>query len=232
MGGECLEMSTSHPEARDERLSRLAWSLAAVWLVCWVVTISLLIANRSAIHSYADADLIDAVLPIGFAVIGTLVASRQPRNPIGWILLSLGLLGVISGVITQYVYRSAHFTALPFADWVAWLHDPLNWVVFPAGLAAFLFRWLYVAPTASGTTVEDGTQAPAQVTDSVSQNGHVSALRGPRSGCACNGAGSAAYNVSALDDSDDRLPTNDIGLLRMRDLRGTEGKGGNDQRSA
>jgi signal transduction histidine kinase len=51
----------------------------------------------------------------------------------------LGLLGVISGVITQYVYRSAHFSTLPFAAWVAWLHDPLNWVVFPAGLAAFLF---------------------------------------------------------------------------------------------
>ncbi len=139
MGGECLEMGTSHPEVTDERLSRLAWSLAAVWLACWVVTVALLIANRSAIHSYADADLIDAVLPIGTAVIGTLVASRQPRNPIGWILLSLGLLGVISGVITQYVYRSAHFTALPFAEWVAWLHDPVNWVVFPAGLAAFLF---------------------------------------------------------------------------------------------
>ena len=70
---------------RDERRSRLAWSLAAVWLACWIVTVALLIANRSAIHSYADADLIDAVLPIGFAVIGTLVASRQPRNPIGWI---------------------------------------------------------------------------------------------------------------------------------------------------
>jgi signal transduction histidine kinase len=132
-------MGTSHREVRDERLSRLAWSLAAVWLACWAVTVALLFANRSAIHSYADADLIDAILPIGFAVIGTLVASRQPRNPIGWILLSLGLLGVISGVITQYVYRSAHFTALPFAEWVAWLHDPLNWVVFPAGLAAFLF---------------------------------------------------------------------------------------------
>ena len=127
------------PEVRDERLSGLAWSLAAVWLVCWIVTVVLLIASRSAIHSYADADLVDAVLPIGFAVIGTLVASRKPRNPIGWILLSLGLLGVISGVITQYVYRSAHFTPLPFAEWVAWLHDPLNWVVFPAGLAAFLF---------------------------------------------------------------------------------------------
>jgi signal transduction histidine kinase len=133
------EMGTTDSEVRNERLSRLAWSLAAVWLACWLVTVALLIANRSAIHGYADADAIDVVLPIGFAVIGTLVASRQPRNPIGWILLSLGLLGVISGVITQYVYRSAHFMALPFAAWVAWLHDPLNWVVFPAGLATFFF---------------------------------------------------------------------------------------------
>jgi signal transduction histidine kinase len=132
-------MGTADPEVRNERLSRLAWSLAAVWMACWLVTVALLVANRSAIHGYADADLIDVVLPIGFTVIGTLVASRQPRNPIGWILISLGLLGVISGVITQYVYRSAHFTTLPLAAWVAWLHDPLNWVVFPAGLAAFFF---------------------------------------------------------------------------------------------
>jgi signal transduction histidine kinase len=132
-------MGTADPEVRNERLSRLAWSLAAVWLACWLVTVAFLIANRSAIHSYADADVIDVVLPVGFAVIGTLVASRQPRNPIGWILILLGLLGVISGVITQYVYRSTHFTTLPLAAWVAWLHDPLNWVVFPAGLATFFF---------------------------------------------------------------------------------------------
>jgi signal transduction histidine kinase len=132
-------MGTADPEVRNERLSRLAWSLAAVWLACWLVTVAFLIANRSAIHSYADADLMDVVLPVGFAVIGTLVASRQPRNPIGWILLTLGLLGVVSGVITQYVYRSVHFTTLPLAAWVAWLHDPLNWVVFPAGLATFFF---------------------------------------------------------------------------------------------
>ncbi len=43
-------MGTSDPEVRDERLSRLAWSLAAVWLACWFVTVVLLIANRSAIH--------------------------------------------------------------------------------------------------------------------------------------------------------------------------------------
>jgi len=132
-------MGTADPEVRNERLSRLAWSLAAVWLACWLVVVAFLIANRSAIHSYADADLIDVVLPVGFAVIGTLVASRQPRNPIGWILLTLGLLGVVSGVITQYVYRSAHFKTLPLAAWVAWLHDPLNWLVFPAGLATFFF---------------------------------------------------------------------------------------------
>ena len=149
-------MGTADPEVRNERLSRLAWSLAAVWLACWLVMVAFLIANRSAIHSYADADLIDVVLPVGFAVIGTLVASRLPRNPIGWILLSMGLLGVLSGVITQYVYRSAHFTPLPFVAWVAWMHDPINWVVFPAGLAAFFFllfpdghlpsrRWLWLA---------------------------------------------------------------------------------------
>jgi len=128
-------------EARDpeRRLARFAWPLAAVWLVAWLTTVALLIANRSAIDTVQDADLSDVILPIGFAIIGTLVASRMPRNPIGWIFLGIAIFGALSGVITMYVFRSTHFGPLPFTDWLAWLHDPMNWLVFPPGLATFFF---------------------------------------------------------------------------------------------
>src|SRR5438093_2853958 len=111
--------------------ARLAWALAAFWLVAWLATVALLIANRSAIKTVAEADLVDVILPIGFAVIGTVLASRKPRNPTGWIFLGIAIFGVLSGVITQYVVRSAHFGPLPFVAWLAWVHDPLNWLVFP-----------------------------------------------------------------------------------------------------
>ncbi|MDP9301297.1 MAG: hypothetical protein M3P43_10460, partial [Actinomycetota bacterium] len=120
-------------------LGRLAWPLAVFWLVAWLTTVALVIANRMAIRAIEDADPVDVILPIGFAVMGTLLAARKPRNPTGWIFLSIAILGALSGVSTQYVFRSSNIAPLPLTAWVAWVHDPLNWLVFPAGLATFFF---------------------------------------------------------------------------------------------
>jgi signal transduction histidine kinase len=125
-------------EARPP-LARLAWPLAALWLLAWLTAVALVVANRSAIRTVGEADPVDLILPIGFAVIGTLLASRTPRNPTGWIFLGIALIGALSGIVTHYVFRSTHFAPLPFTAWVAWLHDPLNWLVFPAGLATLFF---------------------------------------------------------------------------------------------
>jgi signal transduction histidine kinase len=129
----------SDGDDRPTQLGRLAWPLAAVWLLVWLASLALVIANRSAMRSFDQADPVDVILPVGFAVIGTLLASRTPRNPIGWIFLGIAVIGALSGVVTMYVFRDSHFGPLPFTAWVAWIHDPLNWVVFPAGLATFFF---------------------------------------------------------------------------------------------
>jgi signal transduction histidine kinase len=120
-------------------LGRLAWPLAVFWFVAWLTTVALVIVNRMAIRAIEDADPVDLILPIGFAVMGTLLAARKPRNPTGWIFLSIAILGALSGVSTQYVFRSSNIAPLPLTAWVAWVHDPLNWLVFPAGLATFFF---------------------------------------------------------------------------------------------
>ena len=117
----------------------MAWVLGAVWFVGWLITVAFLIANRSAIRTVDQTDPVDLILPIGFAVIGTLVASRQPRNPIGWIFLGIAIDGAISGLIIQYAFRSYLVTPLAATAWVAWIHDPVDWLVFPAGLATFFF---------------------------------------------------------------------------------------------
>ena len=98
-----------------------------------------MIANRSAIHRVEEADPVDLILPIGYAVIGTLIARRKPRNPIGWIFLGIAILESIVGIIGLYVFRSTHLGRLPLTEWVAWAHDPVTWLVFPPGLATFAF---------------------------------------------------------------------------------------------
>jgi len=107
-----------------------------------VGTATLVFMNRSAIHSIADANPIEIVLPVTFAAVGALVASRRPGNPIGWIFLVLALFGAIPGISEQYVVRgvlSGPEDALVGLEWMAWL---TNWAVipiFPAGLVMFAF---------------------------------------------------------------------------------------------
>jgi len=39
---------------------------------------------------------------VGAATVGAMLASRRPRHPVGWLLLALALLVVVSGVTTSY----------------------------------------------------------------------------------------------------------------------------------
>jgi signal transduction histidine kinase len=141
---------------------RLAWPVAGLALLTVAVTATLAVMNRAAMHSFDQADPVDLILPIGVAVIGAMVASRQPRNPIGWIFLGIAIFGAAPGIATQYVFRSFHFGRLPGVAWFAWAHDLSVWVIFPSGLASFLFllfpdghlqshRWRWFARFAGAT---------------------------------------------------------------------------------
>lgn len=98
-------------------------------------------------------------LPLAFAPIGLLVALKRPRNPIGWILLTAGLLAEVDAFMSLYdvaVYR--HHSALPFGP-LSVLLQP-TWApaivlfgvaiqlfpegAFPRGRWAVVF-WAYVA---------------------------------------------------------------------------------------
>jgi hypothetical protein len=100
-----------------------------------------------------------AVLPFG--VVGFAVAWRRPRNPLGWIFVSLVIAAALSDAGSLYAiadYRLRHGT-LPLG-WVAMLAQP-GWapVIVLAGVAILLFPdgtpaspllrrvlWLYLAP--------------------------------------------------------------------------------------
>jgi hypothetical protein len=120
--------------------------------------------NRSVLHDLSEADVTDIVLPIGFSLIGTLLAARRYRNPIGWMFLAMAVLMGLGGIATQYVIRSSHFQPLPLVPWVAWTRDWTSWLVFPVGLAAFFYLlfpdgtlqsagWRWVARVAGALTL-------------------------------------------------------------------------------
>jgi signal transduction histidine kinase len=102
-------------------------------------TIALVVFNRAHIHTLDDLQPIEIVLGISYSIVGAVIASRRPRNAIGWMFLGVGVLAATPGVTGQYYIASVTRGHLPGAEWAAWLQ---NWIVipiFPAGLALFIF---------------------------------------------------------------------------------------------
>src|SRR5215211_2015108 len=70
----------------------LAWSLVALSLVLLVGGISFALMARSTVPERPYYDLVTlSVLALAFSVVGAIIASRQPRNAIGWIFGGVGV---------------------------------------------------------------------------------------------------------------------------------------------
>ena len=123
--------------------------------------------------------LSQGVIVIPFGVVGFVVARRQPRNPIGWILLALTLAFLLSddgGSYAVLYYQRGHH-ALPLgrvgaflAAWWIWLLLllPLPIGLFPDGRLSGRWRWVvwaYLAVCALfvlGYTWQDATGIAAR----------------------------------------------------------------------
>ena len=84
--------------------ARLAWTLLAVVVVLTIADLLLMTVNgaRGWNGSFGIAGVSTAV-PLMFAAMGALVASRQHNNAVGWIFLGTGLswaLGAIAGSVS------------------------------------------------------------------------------------------------------------------------------------
>jgi class 3 adenylate cyclase len=121
---------------RELTLRRLAWPILFLTLALVAVTTVLVVLNRESIRSLYESNVNEIVLPIGWAILGGLVASRQPRNPMGWLFLAIALANAIPGVTLQYA-RYALVTApdAPFSPWIPWLGYQCANLLYPAGLA-------------------------------------------------------------------------------------------------
>jgi hypothetical protein len=123
--------------------------------------------------------LIVASVMLTYPFVGTLLAVRRPRNPLGWLLLLLGLGFTLSFFSTEYLGRAAiSGWPLPGAVWVAWLSTwtfvlnvsiAFGWIplLFPTG-RVLSPRWVPVAWAIGIVTV---VGAAASALDPVELNG-------------------------------------------------------------
>lgn len=144
------------------RVKLAAWLGGVVSMAGFAAAWVLAARNRdlSDLTAYAAPDRFLAA----YAVVGAVVASRRPSNPIGWLLLGLGLLEAARGLAGEYALHALAGPARPaMGVWAAWyVHWSLS-LVFPAGLLVFLLllfpsgrpltpRWWVVGWLALGIT--------------------------------------------------------------------------------
>ena len=123
----------------------LAWSLAGLCVALFVASVPLLVLARSAhIPSSWEANLtvgnlLGGALFLIFPLVGALIASRRPRNAIGWILLAEGLLWMFLGMTDYYgLYGVARPGSVPFPVGVAGVNN-FMWVPAVGLMGTYVF---------------------------------------------------------------------------------------------
>src|SRR5215208_3773728 len=113
-----------------------AWSLGGLCVTLYVLSIPMCLLARSVdVPSGWGVDLTIGNLLAGGSflispLVGAMIASRRPGNPIGWLCLAIGLLWAFSGLLDYYdVYGMAVPNSLPFPLAMAWLN---NWLWVPS----------------------------------------------------------------------------------------------------
>ena len=122
--------------------SRLAWSLSGVALALLVLNVVLSI-RADALGSDGIFVFVYPIFLLAFATVGSLIASRQPRNAIGWVFIGTGLAWAVLGAADAYAAYALSIgeeasLAARTADWVnIWFYGP--GIFLPVTLLLLLF---------------------------------------------------------------------------------------------
>jgi hypothetical protein len=110
----------------------VAWSLAVLSVAMFVVASVFTFltpsqGNQSTVATVSEA--VGFVLFLAFPIVGALIASRRPRNPIGWILLADGLLWMVLALTDIYfVYGVASPGSVPYPVAVGTIGNQWLWM--------------------------------------------------------------------------------------------------------
>ncbi len=128
------------------RASWLAWSLVALSVALLLGGIALSLAtsstgsDRPVGGETEDSSVVaDLVTLLPFSIVGAIVASRQPRNAIGWLFCSVGVTIGLNSFAGDYAefWLASGFGASGLGETAAWFSSWL-WVLLAFVPASFL----------------------------------------------------------------------------------------------
>jgi signal transduction histidine kinase len=170
-------------------LRRLPWVICGLTLPLLVVTLVFTVRNGSFA---ADALFIAiaVAMMLGYVSVGALVASRLPASPIGWLLMTTGVVFLLAAFLEEYTTYALVTDpgSLPFVDVAVWTVNwlfllavapvPLLLALFPTGsVASPRWRWLPAATVAVfalgmvGTILREGTVDVTDARDPLNPTG-------------------------------------------------------------
>ena len=163
MATRSVDGATGGGQGTTRLVRRIPWLVFAVAVALGIVGMVLVVLNRNAGLVAENAAFVMVFLTMGF--IGALIASRHPRNAIGWLFLMMAFLAALSALAGEYARYALvkRPGSLPGGVWAAWLSD---WMWLAAIFAPLIFvlllfpngrllspRWKWVALPAFTFTV-------------------------------------------------------------------------------
>ncbi len=116
----------------------IALTLIGLLLLLLVVTLWLTIGDETTRAQDVPFILIFVFGMLAFGAIGALLAVRTPSNPVGWLLLGVGLLLMFAVFLEEYAIRGSTDLSLPAVGWAAMLST----VVFAPSVAMIVLALL------------------------------------------------------------------------------------------
>ncbi len=131
---------------KNETVGALPWLVLGASLLAYAAAMWLALSSSVTLEvgSGPGFGMVLAAF-LAYAGIGAVVASRRPRNPVGWLLCAIGLVAQVQGLASATVNYAATPSGRDLPRWLVdpWLIAPLLnlWVVsFSAvGLLMFIF---------------------------------------------------------------------------------------------
>src|SRR5215472_281154 len=119
----------------------LAWTLGAAGSALSVFSFGFVVA--SGIADQVLTLFLASLFALLMAVLGAMIAARQPRNGIGWLMIAASFATVLASLPTAYAYAAlvSHRGGWPFGETVLWVGTWSSPLVFSLLLPLIINRF-------------------------------------------------------------------------------------------